>query len=143
MTFGARLHPRAAHRAGVGDHHSREPIGTVEPTASRAFTRTVSDRTGFEVLLIVTLVMGLSCQISGFSSVSMLVPEALMAVATVALLYEAVRRISGPSAALLAGAALVLTPAAALMFRPPPARGCCTCSDRWSPSSSRRVGSSS
>jgi 4-amino-4-deoxy-L-arabinose transferase-like glycosyltransferase len=62
-------------------------------------------------------VMGLSGQIFGFSSASMLVPEALMAVATVALLYSAVRRISGPNAALLAGVAFALTPVAALMFR--------------------------
>lgn len=62
-------------------------------------------------------VMGLSGQIFGFSSASMLIPEALMAVATVALLYAAVRRISGPNAALLAGAALAVTPVAALMFR--------------------------
>jgi 4-amino-4-deoxy-L-arabinose transferase-like glycosyltransferase len=47
----------------------------------------------------------------------MLIPEALMAVATVALLYGAVRRISGPNAALFAGAAFALTPVAALMFR--------------------------
>ena len=40
-------------------------------------------------------VMALSGQIFGFSSASMLVPEALMAVAAVALLYGAVRRISG------------------------------------------------
>jgi 4-amino-4-deoxy-L-arabinose transferase-like glycosyltransferase len=62
-------------------------------------------------------VMGLSGQIFGFSSASMLIPEALMAVAAVALLYGAVRRISGPNAALLAGAALALMPVAALMFR--------------------------
>jgi 4-amino-4-deoxy-L-arabinose transferase-like glycosyltransferase len=62
-------------------------------------------------------VMGLSGQIFGFSSASMLIPEALMAVITVALLYAAVRRISGPNAALLAGAALAVTPVAALMFR--------------------------
>jgi 4-amino-4-deoxy-L-arabinose transferase-like glycosyltransferase len=62
-------------------------------------------------------VMGLSGQIFGFNSASMLIPEALMAVASVALLYAAVRRISGPNAALLAGAALALTPVAALMFR--------------------------
>lgn len=62
-------------------------------------------------------VMGLSGQIFGFSSASMLIPEALMAVATVALLYATVRRISGPNAALLAGAAFALTPVAALMFR--------------------------
>jgi 4-amino-4-deoxy-L-arabinose transferase-like glycosyltransferase len=62
-------------------------------------------------------VMGLSGQIFGFSSASMLIPEALMAVAAVALLYGAVRRISGPRAALLAGTALALMPVAALMFR--------------------------
>jgi 4-amino-4-deoxy-L-arabinose transferase-like glycosyltransferase len=62
-------------------------------------------------------VMGLSGQIVGFSSASMLIPEALMAVAAVALLYGAVRRISGPNAALLAGVALAVTPVAALMFR--------------------------
>lgn len=62
-------------------------------------------------------VMGLSGQLFGFSSASMLVPEALMAVATVWLLYAAVTRISGPRAGLLAGAALALTPVAALMFR--------------------------
>ena len=54
---------------------------------------------------------------NGFSSASMLIPEALMAVGSVALLYGAVRRISGPRAALLAGAALALMPVAALMFR--------------------------
>ena len=62
-------------------------------------------------------VMGLSGQLFGFSSASMLVPQALMAVAAVALLYGAVRRISGPGAGLLAGAALALTPVAVLMFR--------------------------
>ena len=62
-------------------------------------------------------VMGLSGQIFGFSSASMLVPEALMAVGSVWLLYAAVRRISGPGAALVAGVALALTPVAALMFR--------------------------
>ena len=62
-------------------------------------------------------VMGLSSQLFGFSSASMLVPQALMAVAAVALLYGAVRRISGPGAGLLAGAALAVTPVAVLMFR--------------------------
>ena len=62
-------------------------------------------------------VMALSGQLFGFSSASMLIPEALMAVGSVALLYGAVRRISGPRAALLAGAALALMPVTALMFR--------------------------
>ncbi|WP_431234199.1 ArnT family glycosyltransferase [Mycolicibacterium psychrotolerans] len=62
-------------------------------------------------------VMGLSGQIFGFSSASMLVPEALMAVGAVGLLYGAVRRIAGTGAGLLAGAAFALTPVVALMFR--------------------------
>jgi 4-amino-4-deoxy-L-arabinose transferase-like glycosyltransferase len=62
-------------------------------------------------------VMGLSGQLFGFSSASMLVPQALMAVGAVALLYAAVARISGPRTGLLAGLALALTPVAVLMFR--------------------------
>ncbi|GAA2439746.1 ArnT family glycosyltransferase [Mycolicibacterium llatzerense] len=62
-------------------------------------------------------VMALSGQIFGFSSASMLIPEALMAVGSVWLLYAAVRRISGPAAGLLAGAVLALTPVSAMMFR--------------------------
>ena len=61
--------------------------------------------------------MGLSGQLFGFSSASMMIPQALMAVGAVALLYAAVARISGRGAGLLAGAALALTPVAALMFR--------------------------
>jgi 4-amino-4-deoxy-L-arabinose transferase-like glycosyltransferase len=60
---------------------------------------------------------GLSARIFGMSSWSLLVPQALSGVAMVGLLYGAVRRRSGPVAGLLAGAALALTPAAALMFR--------------------------
>ncbi|WP_027928354.1 glycosyltransferase family 39 protein [Amycolatopsis benzoatilytica] len=62
-------------------------------------------------------VMGLSGRIFGFSSWSMLVPDALAGVAAVGLLYLAVRRLSGPVAGLLAGSLLALTPVAALMFR--------------------------
>ncbi len=62
-------------------------------------------------------VMALSARVFGLSSWSILVPQALMAVATVALLYAAVRRVSGPGAALLAGVAMALTPVAVLMFR--------------------------
>lgn len=61
--------------------------------------------------------MELASRIFGFSSWSMLVPQALMGVATVGVLYAAVRRVSGHGAGLLAGALLALTPVAALMFR--------------------------
>ena len=62
-------------------------------------------------------VMSLSGRIFGFSSMSMLVPQALEGVAAVALLYAAVRRWFGAGAGLLAGAVLAATPVAALMFR--------------------------
>jgi 4-amino-4-deoxy-L-arabinose transferase-like glycosyltransferase len=62
-------------------------------------------------------VMGLSARIFGFSPLSMLLPQALMGVGTVALVYATVRRCSGPSAGLLAGAVMALTPVAAVMFR--------------------------
>ncbi|MFP3460583.1 glycosyltransferase family 39 protein [Arthrobacter globiformis] len=56
-------------------------------------------------------------RVFGFSPLSMLVPQALMGVAAVGLLYLTVKRISGPAAGLLAGGVLALTPVAALMFR--------------------------
>ena len=62
-------------------------------------------------------VMGLSARIFGVSSWSILVPEALMGVATVALVIAAVRRWFHPSAALLAGAVMATIPVATLMFR--------------------------
>jgi len=62
-------------------------------------------------------IMVLSCRIFGFSSFSMLFPQALMGVGTEALLYGAVRRTSGPATGPVAGALVALTPVAALMLR--------------------------
>ena len=62
-------------------------------------------------------VMDLSARIFGVNPWSILVPQALEGLATVGVLYAAVRRRHGPAAGLLAGAALALTPVAALMFR--------------------------
>jgi 4-amino-4-deoxy-L-arabinose transferase-like glycosyltransferase len=62
-------------------------------------------------------VMVLSGRLFGFNAFTMLLPQALMGVGAVAFLYAAVRRVSGPGAGLIAGAALALTPVAALMFR--------------------------
>src|SRR6478752_5882222 len=59
----------------------------------------------------------LAGRLFGFSPLSMLIPQALMGVAAVGLLYLTVKRVSGPAAGLLAGGALALTPVAALMFR--------------------------
>lgn len=61
--------------------------------------------------------MALAARVFGVNSWSILVPQALMGVATVGTLYATVRRAFGAGAGLLAGAALALTPVAALMFR--------------------------
>jgi len=62
-------------------------------------------------------VMALSVRVFGLSSWSILVPQALMGVATVGVVFAAVRRVVGPVGGLLAGLVLALTPVAALMFR--------------------------
>ncbi|MEW2546856.1 glycosyltransferase family 39 protein [Streptomyces sp. NPDC047002] len=61
--------------------------------------------------------MALSVRLFGLGSWQILVPQALMGVGTVAVLYAAVRRRFDAAAGLLAGAALALTPVAAMMFR--------------------------
>jgi 4-amino-4-deoxy-L-arabinose transferase-like glycosyltransferase len=62
-------------------------------------------------------VMEISARLFGFNQWSILVPQAIEGVATVAIVYVAVRRWFGSSAALIAGAIVTLTPVAALMFR--------------------------
>ena len=62
-------------------------------------------------------VMELSARVFGVNSWSILVPNALEGVATVAVVYATVRRWFTASVALLAGSVIALTPVAALMFR--------------------------
>jgi 4-amino-4-deoxy-L-arabinose transferase-like glycosyltransferase len=69
-------------------------------------------------------IMGLSARLFGFSSWSLLAPQALMGAASVALVFGATRRSlvgfgrrQSAVGGLLAGAILAFTPAAALMFR--------------------------
>jgi len=59
----------------------------------------------------------LSVRIFGLNSWSVLVPEALMGVASVWLLYCTVARVSGRWVGIVAGTALATTPVALLMFR--------------------------
>ena len=61
--------------------------------------------------------MELSVRIFGLNSWAVLIPEALMGVAAVAIVYASVRRHFSAQTALFAGAALALTPVAALMFK--------------------------
>ena len=62
-------------------------------------------------------VMEISARLFGFNEWSVLVPQALEGVATVGIVFVAVRRWFGPAAGLIAGAVVALTPVAALMFR--------------------------
>ena len=62
-------------------------------------------------------VQELSARLFGFSSWSILLPQALAGVASVLILYRLVRRWQGEGAALLASLAFALTPVALVMFR--------------------------
>jgi 4-amino-4-deoxy-L-arabinose transferase-like glycosyltransferase len=62
-------------------------------------------------------VMALSVRLFGLSSFSILLPEAVMGILTVALVYAIVRRHLSPQAGLIAGGVTALTPVAVLMFR--------------------------
>lgn len=64
-----------------------------------------------------TWLMGLSVRVFGLSSWSILLPEAIAGVATVAVLFATVRRSFGTAAATIAGFVMALTPAAVLIFR--------------------------
>ncbi|MER6535192.1 glycosyltransferase family 39 protein [Streptomyces sp900105755] len=61
--------------------------------------------------------MEIAARIFGLNSWTILGPEVLMGVGTVAVVHASVRRRFSPAAGLIAGAVLALTPVAALMFR--------------------------
>ncbi|MFJ2818283.1 MULTISPECIES: ArnT family glycosyltransferase [unclassified Streptomyces] len=61
--------------------------------------------------------MELAARVFGLNSWTILGPEVLMGVGTVAVVYASVRRRFSPGAGLIAGGVLALTPVAALMFR--------------------------
>src|SRR5438132_4365819 len=63
------------------------------------------------------MLLGLSVRLFGLSSLSILAPQALAGVATVIVLFQAVRRSFGPIAGLIAAVVMALTPVAVLMFR--------------------------
>jgi 4-amino-4-deoxy-L-arabinose transferase-like glycosyltransferase len=61
--------------------------------------------------------MELTARVFGLNSWTLLIPQALEGVATVAVLYTTVRRWFGPAAGIMAGAVMAVTPVATLMFR--------------------------
>lgn len=61
--------------------------------------------------------MALSVRLLGLHPVAVALPQAVLGVLAVALVHATVRRVTGPSAALLAGAVAATTPIAALVFR--------------------------
>ena len=62
-------------------------------------------------------VQALSVRVFGFSSLAMLVPQALMGVASVGLVYDLVRRRFGRAGGFAGGAVLALTPIAVAVSR--------------------------
>ena len=62
-------------------------------------------------------IMALSVKVFGLSSFAILLPQVVMGVASVGVLYATVKKNFGAQAGLLAGAVLALTPVAVLMFR--------------------------
>jgi 4-amino-4-deoxy-L-arabinose transferase-like glycosyltransferase len=54
--------------------------------------------------------MGLSARVLGYSSFSVLLPQALCTIGAVGLLFATVRRVLGPRAGIIAAAALAITP---------------------------------
>ncbi|WP_409483943.1 glycosyltransferase family 39 protein [Arsenicicoccus dermatophilus] len=63
------------------------------------------------------LLPALSARLLGFSSWSVLAPQALMGVAAALAVHATARRVAGPAAALLAGTIMAATPVSAMMFR--------------------------
>ena len=61
--------------------------------------------------------MEISARIFGVNTWSILLPEVLLGLASVALVYVIVKRQFGPTAGLIAGGVLSITPVATLMFR--------------------------
>ncbi|MDE9365115.1 glycosyltransferase family 39 protein [Luteipulveratus sp. YIM 133132] len=61
--------------------------------------------------------MALSVRVLGLSSFAILLPQVLMGVGTVAVVYASVKRYASAAAGLVAGAVMALTPVAVLMFR--------------------------
>jgi 4-amino-4-deoxy-L-arabinose transferase-like glycosyltransferase len=64
-----------------------------------------------------TMLMGLSVRLFGLSSWTILLPEALCGVATVGVLFLAVKKSFGAVSATIAAVVMALTPAAVLIFR--------------------------
>ena len=64
-----------------------------------------------------TWIMGLSVRLFGLSSLSVLMPQAIAGVATVLIVFAAVRRSFGPAAGIVAALVTALTPAAVIIFR--------------------------
>ena len=66
---------------------------------------------------LATWLMGLSVKVLGLSSWSILLPEALLGIGSVLVLYLAVRRSFGSNAAMIAGTLMAVMPVAVLIFR--------------------------
>jgi 4-amino-4-deoxy-L-arabinose transferase-like glycosyltransferase len=104
---------------GYGNPYYAEAVsaGTQSWSAFFGGALDVSGYVGFDKTPLAIWMMALSGRVFGFSSLSMLLPNALCGVASVLVLHNVVKRTLGPRAAIIAALMLALSPVAVLMAR--------------------------
>jgi 4-amino-4-deoxy-L-arabinose transferase-like glycosyltransferase len=112
LVLAGALYLWALNRNGFANEYYSAAVRSMT-TSWRAFLSGSFDASGVMTVdkpPLALWVQALSARVFGYSSWSLLVPQALMGVATVALTYDLTKRHFGRSAAFVAGLALVLTP---------------------------------
>jgi 4-amino-4-deoxy-L-arabinose transferase-like glycosyltransferase len=112
LVFAAVLYLWALDRNGFANEYYSAAVRSMT-TSWHAFLYGSFDAAGVMTVdkpPLALWIQALSARIFGFSSWSLLVPQALMGVATVALAYDLTRRRFGRLAGFVAGLALVFTP---------------------------------
>src|SRR5712692_5873193 len=104
---------------GYGNPYYAEAVaaGTQSWSAFFSGALDVSGYVGYDKTPLAIWMMALSGRLFGFSSLSMLLPNALCGVASVLVLHNVVKRTLGPRAAIIAALLLALSPVALLMAR--------------------------
>jgi 4-amino-4-deoxy-L-arabinose transferase-like glycosyltransferase len=106
-------------RSGYGNTYYAEAAFAASHNWSALLTNAadLSDYVSLDKGPLSDWLMGLSGRLLGFGSFSVMVPNALYAIATVIVLYDAVRRALGRQIAILAALMMALTPVAVLVGR--------------------------
>lgn len=119
VVLAALLYTWALSRNGMGNDYYAAAVKSAS-VSWKAFLFGSLDPGSFITLdkpPLALMLQALSARVFGFSSWSMLLPQALAGIVSVLIVYRLVRRWSGDIAAALAGLAMALTPVAVVMFR--------------------------